>query len=478
MFIKEKFYKNIFINFTLANLSSLLLNFSVTSDTNLIVIFTIPIFFLYYKFLINKDQLFFILILIFFSITSGTYYFAWMNVYSKMLYPLATFVFLIFFSLSFIGDYLINKYITNKIIFKSKKNYKQKLIPFFPFIWIILIYLLDITTIGAFLYTFTYFFPLSSPFIKIFKVYGITFIILIFSQIIAYNLVFKNKKLIFISIFLYILFISFSIFYSLYYKDLLYNNFSKNYSDNKKIIKLRFALIQGNFRESWEIRKNNVKLILLTYINLTKEAFIKERFDIAIWPEYAIPGDIINDESLKNEISNLAKELNIYILTGCSPWIYNDPPYQNYNTAVLFDNNGKIIKSYYSVNPLPFDYDVKPGKSYEIFEIKGLKFAVQMCYEEVFDRITKIFINKYKVDFIVVLTNHALFDNLKGAYQTTLLSRIHASTYGKYILRATNSGYTMVISPTGKIKSKIPKQKRDYLVDEISIIKDNSIINY
>lgn len=454
MLLKNNLEK-IFLYFFLALLSALLLNFSVTSDTNLIVVFMFPIFIIYYKALVEKNIFLFYISLLLFCLSSGTFYFSWMNIYSKILYPLATLVFLLFYFISFHIDYIINiKFLKNKI-----------LLPIFPFIWSILIIILDFSKIGSFLYTFTYFFPICSPYIKILGVYGITFLLLFFPQIIIMSYYSKKRKHFFIFSFLYLFFIFSSIFYSLFLSDYFLNK--KINKNDKNFIKIKFALIQGNFRESWEWRKNNVYLILNTYINLTKVAYNNEPFDIAIWPEYSIPGDVINDKDLYIPISNLCKELNIQILLGCSPWVYNHKIYQNYNTAVLFSDKGEIINIYNSVNPLPFDYDVKPGNEYKIFEYKGLKFGVLMCYEEVFDKITRIFVKNFNVDFLVVLTNHALFDHLKGAFQTTLLSRIHAANYGKYIVRSTNSGYTMIISPNGKIISKLPLRERKFLIKEI-----------
>ncbi|MCX8058948.1 MAG: hypothetical protein N3A58_06000 [Spirochaetes bacterium] len=448
-----------FFYFFFSLLSAFLLNLSVTSDTNLILFFNIPLFLIYYTYIIKKDKYLFNISLILFSLTGGTFYFSWMNIYSKIIYPIATFVLFLYYFISFHFDYIINIKYLNKI-FKNKFFF-----PAFPFIWLILLFILDQTKIGAFLYTWAYFFPLSSPYIQFIGVYGVTFIIILFSQLIISFYFSKSKKGVFISIFIYIIFILSSIFYSLYLNDLILEKTFMRKKDN--YAKIKFALIQGNFRESWEHRKNHVLYILDSYLKLTEEAYFNEKFDMAIWPEYAIPGDVINDERLKIPISNLCKKLNISILLGCSPWVFNHPVYQNYNAALLFSNEGKIEHTYYSVNPLPFDYDVKPGEKYTVFNYKGLKFAVLMCYEEVFDRISKLFIKNFNIDFFVVLTNHALFDHLKGAYQTTLLSRIHAANYRRYILRATNSGYTMIISPSGKIISEIPLRKQTYLIQEL-----------
>ena len=67
------------------------------------------------------------------------------------------------------------------------------------------------------------------------------------------------------------------------------------------------------------------------------------------------------------------------------------------------------------------------------------------------------------------MTNHAYFDHTKGLFQSSTLSRVRAAENGIYALRATNTGITQIVSPTGIILKKIKRRIRDYLIEDIYI---------
>jgi apolipoprotein N-acyltransferase len=261
----------------------------------------------------------------------------------------------------------------------------------------------------------------------------------------------------FIILLVYLLFFTSTYLYSIKFA---------NVQNGKK--KVTIALFQGNYPQSWETRKSMVSMILNSYVFQTRKAYKEKKFDLAIWPEYAIPGDPFTNKSIYDTLSKLADDLNIYLVTGCSPWVFNHKRYNNLDTAIVFDPDGNLAGRYDSVLPLPYDYDVKPGEKMVIFDLPVGRFGVTMCYEEVSYELNRYYV-KNGVDYLVILTNHAYFHDTKGLFQTSLLSKTRAAESGIYALRATNTGITQVVSPTGVVLNKLPKKKKAYLIQEIYI---------
>lgn len=445
--------KNNIIYFVLFTISSIFLDIAVTYGLFFILIFMFFFFLAYYFMLVKREKFStFIIHYLYYIFLSNYFYFAWVKTYSIYLVFLASFFLFFYFSISLYIDYLIFK--------------KYNLPGGFSLIWIILVFFFDKLPIGSFFFNWIYFFPTSAPFIKYIKSYGITFIILIMNQLIAYYFVVKKKwKTGIIFSLIFALFFLFTYFYSIKFA---------NVKEGKK--KVTVALFQGNYPQSWEQRKAMVNIILDNYIDLTKKAYKEKPFDLAVWPEYAIPGDPFENRDIYNKLSILSSDLKIYLVTGCSPWVHNHPRYANLDTAIIFDPQGKLVGRYDSVLPLPYDYDVKPGKKKVIFDLPVGKFGITMCYEEISFDLNKYYVDQ-GVDFLLILTNHAYFDNTKGLFQSSALSRVRAAENGIYALRATNTGYTQIVSPTGVILKKLKKRKRGYLIEDI-YIKENSGTKY
>lgn len=443
--IKGSNLKNNIIYFVLLTISAVLLNLAVTLGMFFILIFMFFFFLTYYLMLTNKEKFsVFIIHYIYYIVLSNYFYFAWVKTYSIYLVFLASFFLFFYFSVSLYIDYLIYK--------------KYKITGIFSTIWIILVYFFDKLPIGSYFFNWVYFFPTSAPFIKYIKSYGITFIILIMNQVIAYIFIVKKKwKIGILLLILYGLFFTFTYSYSYKYA---------NIKEGKK--KVTVALFQGNYPQSWEQRKSMVNIILDNYIDLTRKAYEEKKFDLAVWPEYAIPGDPFENKDIFNKLSVLTRDLKIYLVTGCSPWVHNHPRYANLDTAVVFDPEGKLVGRYDSVLPLPYDYDVKAGKEKVIFDLPVGKFGITMCYEEISYDLNKYYVD-HGVDFLLILTNHAYFDDTKGLFQSSTLSRVRAAENGIYALRATNTGYTQIVSPTGIILKKIKRRTRSYLIQDIYI---------
>ena len=103
--------------------------------------------------------------------------------------------------------------------------------------------------------------------------------------------------------------------------------------------------------------------------------------------------------------------------------------------------------------------DFQRGKIDRILTSKeGIIIFPIICYEIIFDKIFKD-INKYKIDFIINITNDSWFGNMIGPYQHFYLTRLKSLIANKPIVRVSNNGISAIIDQNGKIikSSKLNK---------------------
>lgn len=237
------------------------------------------------------------------------------------------------------------------------------------------------------------------------------------------------------------------------------------YSNTKQLEgeKLKVALIQGNFPQTWEYRVKNAKTELYTtYKGLTYEA-LKYEPDLIIWPEYSIPTDIFKDEKFSREFTDFTKTVNSNLIIGTLKEIDN---HSHYDIALIFLKNSKDILNYTSVRPVPYETDTKGYDILETTETPFSKIGILMCYEETQLETARAHVTN-GAEFLVALSNNNRFKESNGVFLTSLYSGITAAENGKYLVRATNTGISQVVNPFGKVVSKIQPFSKDILVTEI-----------
>ncbi len=240
---------------------------------------------------------------------------------------------------------------------------------------------------------------------------------------------------------------------------------------------VKVSVIQGNIPQSEKWDEKFADSILNKYISLTKEA-ANDKPDLIIWPETSVPGFLETDQALFDKVTALAKELNTYLLVGTqTERVPRKARY--YNSAVLISSEGEVIKRYDKTHLVPFgEYvplgdsvfsfvkahydmgeDYSAGKEYTIFEIPAgkegkAKFAVLICFEDVFPELAREFVKRY-ADFLVVITNDAWYMKSGAPYQHAQSSVFRAIENRINVIRCANTGYSCFIDQKGKIVNSV-----------------------
>ncbi|XP_061399342.1 omega-amidase NIT2-like [Musca vetustissima] len=194
------------------------------------------------------------------------------------------------------------------------------------------------------------------------------------------------------------------------------------------------------------------------------------------FPEYA--ETIPNGESAKT-LSELAKELGVYIVGGSIPELGEDN--KLYNTCTVWCPEGKLIAKHRKVHL--YDTDVKggirfkesdtlsPGNQFTIIEIDGHKIGIGICYDIRFEEMAKL----YRIEGCEMLMYPAAFNMTSGPLHWELLQRARANDNQLYVVTISPArdetadyvayGNSMVVDPW----AKVIKQAKEY---EETIIAD------
>ena len=232
------------------------------------------------------------------------------------------------------------------------------------------------------------------------------------------------------------------------------------------------------FRSDNKIKQSIDKrhLIEKKLINLSKEDWNNP--DLLIWPEAELPFAYKSREyfKLKEEIFLESTELvtGIWHFEGNSLFnslvnIKNDEIYKKQHLVPF----GEYIPLKTILNPLLNHFgapisDITPGNSNQepISIGKGIKLAPLICYDVVFANDVRKAVKSSNL--IVNISNDSWFGRSLGPYQHLEISRIRALENNKWLVRATNDGFSAIINNKGTIVDIMVKGQKGSL---------NSIIN-
>lgn len=192
--------------------------------------------------------------------------------------------------------------------------------------------------------------------------------------------------------------------------------------------------------------------------------------DLIIWPEASFPFEL-STEALEIDPRALGfdqGEIGEYPLVMMGA-ITEKPDGDYYNSAVVFDAQGKKRGQYHKAHLVPFGEYVpyeklfffarklaepigkfQAGESFDPIVTGQGRIGPLICYEDVFPEIArKLTANGAQV--LVNLTNDAWYGVSSAPFQHVALSVFRAVENRRSVVRSTNTGVSAIIAPSGKL---------------------------
>ncbi|MFH0889512.1 MAG: apolipoprotein N-acyltransferase, partial [Planctomycetota bacterium] len=322
-------------------------------------------------------------------------------------------------------------------------------------------------------------------------VYGLSFIVILVNAVLfimikqRFYLSMKNIILVGITLLLFII-------------SILYGNWRLDnlITTNGPAI----GIIQGNIEQSLKNNPDNAEDIYNKHLYLTLNLLESQtRPDLIIWAESMFPYLVLlDDDEVVATLTSTALLCRTPMLIGILTCIESDAyqyrfvtreeeriyPIKIFNSACYLDSKGKIINRYdkthlvpmseyvpfretfpiiddiiLAFSELPYIASISPGTNLEPFtlsakkdnlQIKDYKYGVLICYESVFPELARESIRRGS-DFIINISNDGWFKNSAELDQMLAISAFRSVENRISFIRATNTGISAIIHPSGKI---------------------------
>jgi apolipoprotein N-acyltransferase len=242
-------------------------------------------------------------------------------------------------------------------------------------------------------------------------------------------------------------------------------------------------IVQGNFglKERW--LSSSFINRMNTYLSLSRKDK-KDGRALIIWPETVLNSSgQVNKDLFKHLIKSLGREKTL-IAGG----IRRDKKRKVYNTA--FSINGLGIVSWYDkkillpysenvpgVDVLGKFYDAPasfvPGSINPVLSTLEGTAGLSICFEVVYGRHIKQAVD-LGADFLVNISNDTWFGDSAMPWLHLHSAAFRAIETGRYMLRASNSGISAIISPSGKIQKRTDLFKRCFITGDFVPLKDKT----
>ena len=244
---------------------------------------------------------------------------------------------------------------------------------------------------------------------------------------------------------------------------------------------LRVAVVQANIEQAKKWDKKYAAMIMDTYDELTRKAS-REKPALIVWPETATPKAINLDRNVLLKVWQIAKNATGPLLLGSS----QQRKFEENRTRTLKYQNSAFLMQPMERSALPQRYDkirllpfgeylplkdsipwssigitkignYVPGSEFTIFELSEYRFAVTICWENIFPDIVRRFVQD-GAQFIVNITNEAWFGKTAAPYQFLSMSVFRAVENRVFVVRCANTGISCFIDPCGRVLDRVKNE--------------------
>ncbi len=248
---------------------------------------------------------------------------------------------------------------------------------------------------------------------------------------------------------------------------------------------LSVALIQGNIPQQMKWDNRYINDALKRYYHSTLEAI---DHDLIVWPEAAIPVLPEQAQGLIDELNQIGKQHHSAIIFGIPTSGFEQTQY--YNSMMIVGNGSGTYRKRHLVpfgEYTPLDNIFNPIMQYFSIPLSGLmsgaseqtalsaqdiRLAPFICYEIVYPKLA--IQTARQSQLMIVINDDSWFGDSLAASQQLQMAQLRAIETGRYLLYASNTGITTIISPFGKLVAVAPEQVFTVLSGEVYAMSGNT----
>lgn len=260
---------------------------------------------------------------------------------------------------------------------------------------------------------------------------------------------------------------------------------------------LNVRLVQGNLSLA---EKHSAQLVAhnaARYQELSlADLEVQPKVDLILWPESAIMAWIPTTLRVARDFSLLPlPQFGESYLLGALSFASEQ---ERYNSIFAIGGDGSVLPPYHKRILMPFgEYtpfaktlpvlaelnanvvDFTAGGELSVFELKSLsgvsyRIAPLICYEDVISE-QAVTVVRSGAQILASFSNDAWFGDGVASYQHHMIAAFRAIETGRYLLRATNSGYSAVVDPSGRSRADLAQAVTGALDSSIELRDQQTI---
>ncbi|MDL2209880.1 apolipoprotein N-acyltransferase [Desulfovibrio sp. OttesenSCG-928-O18] len=254
------------------------------------------------------------------------------------------------------------------------------------------------------------------------------------------------------------------------------------------------GLIQGNVDQNQKWEPAYQAATLERYLTLSEWTVnpalgrVKQPAELVVWPETSMPFYLETNEELAGRIAYFSRKFGVPVAFGApgKSARANDTGY--YNRLWLQTPSAMQRQSYDKTHLVPFGEYVPlniPLPFIEYFT-QGLEFlsgsgeaplisgdlalGALICYEAIFPDLAQKRVAR-GANLLVNISNDAWFGKTAAPVQHLHLTAMRAIEQGRYIVRATNTGISAIITPDGRLAAHGSLFRAEALVGTAKLVE-------
>lgn len=261
-------------------------------------------------------------------------------------------------------------------------------------------------------------------------------------------------------------------------------------------------LVQANFARYGELARElgefeTVALVLETHFALSAEALARTPADLVVWPETVYPTTFGSPKSadgaaFDRAIAAFAAQSGVPLVFGS----HDADAGGEYNAAIFLEASGAgrvSFDAYRKAAPFPLTERVpdwldspwlrealpwlgawRAGEGARVIDLslsdgRTLRAGPLICYDALDPSLART-LARDGADLFVTLSNDSWFSHAGGPRLHLLVAAFRSIETGRAQLRATNTGFSALISPRGAIEQRLAVNERGVLAVEAPLL--------
>lgn len=223
---------------------------------------------------------------------------------------------------------------------------------------------------------------------------------------------------------------------------------------------IRAAVLQPNVPPLQKGAPETYEAQLRLMRQLTQEAR-GQGADLIVFPETAIPLNLLGAGGLAREVGSWAPDRVVVassLEAGSKGGIRN---------SVVVIRGSRVLGVYVKRRLVPFgEAGITPGSPGAPIVTPVGRLGVAISYESAFPEIGRVAVRQ-GADVLVVVTNDGWFGNTAGPHQHAADAPVRAVETGRSLVRAADTGISLIVDPLGRVQGLVPLNAQGVLVRAI-----------